>query len=74
MANRHYIPKVKTPVYLEMRDGMAMNGNLFVQADQRLSDLLNAPEIFTPFMREDGYVVLLNKLEILRVLPLGQRL
>ncbi len=73
MANRHYIQKIKVRVHVEMTDGFGMGGHFFVSADTRVLDLLNDPNYFLPFLRDDGYVVMLNKFEIARIVPYDQK-
>ena len=74
MVTSRYIPKLKVPVHIDMRDGVSMKGQLFLSADTRILDLLNVGQPYLPFLREDGYIILLNKLDITRVLPLDQKI
>ena len=73
MANRHYIPKLKVRVHIEMTDGAQLGGHFFVPANIRVLDIMNDPSYFIPFLRDDGYVVMLNKFEISRMLPYDQK-
>ena len=48
MANRHYIPKLKVRVYIEMTDGAQLGGHFFVPANTRVLDIMNDPSYFIP--------------------------
>ena len=51
-----------------------MQGNVFISIDGRVLDLMNnSAATFLPFEAEDGSVHLLNKFEILRLMPLGSK-
>jgi len=64
------IPKRKLLVELELTDGQAMSGHLFVGQQQRLSDLMNDERIFLPFASLDGTVTIAHKSGIRRVRPI----
>jgi hypothetical protein len=76
LADRYYIPKVKIRVHVEMTDGAQMGGNLFVPANIRVLDVLNAPAYIILFLRDDSYMVMLNKFGICRIVSydLGARI
>ncbi|MDP7342196.1 MAG: hypothetical protein QF767_02245 [Alphaproteobacteria bacterium] len=57
-----------------MSDGITMQGNVFINIDSRVLDLMNsATTTFLPFESEDGAIHLLNKFEILRLTPLSHK-
>ena len=69
MPNRFFIRKAKVSVQLQMTDGVTMKGNVFINIDSRVLDLVNDSATFVPFEAEDGSIHLLNKFEILRLTP-----
>jgi hypothetical protein len=74
MPNRFFVRKARVKVQLQMSDGISMQGNVFINIDARVSDLLNDSSLtFLPFESEDGSTHLLNKFEILRLTPLGHK-
>ena len=73
MPNRFFVRKAKVAVQLQMSDGVSMKGNVFINIDSRVLDLMNDTPTFVPFEAEDGGVHLLNKFEILRLTPLGSK-
>ncbi len=58
------IVKQLTPVRLVMVDGTALEGSLFISAQERVQDLLNDPKPFMPFRTGDGTVLIVNKASI----------
>lgn len=64
--------EVKLRVELELADGTAMLGDLFVSPHQRLQDLLNDERSFVPFETSEGVVTVLRKSAILRATPLNE--
>ncbi len=73
MPNRFFIRKAKVSVQLQMTDGVTMKGNVFINIDSRVLDLINDSPTFVPFEAEDGSIHLLNKFEILRLTPTGHK-
>lgn len=67
------IQKKRVLVTLQMSDGALYKGHLFVDMETRVLDLLNGPSTFMPFHSDDGAVHLLNKFEILQVVPRDQK-
>ena len=55
------IPKYRTEVQVELDDGTPLLGSLFVKQMQRVSDLLNDPREFLPFLKSDGLMIYLRK-------------
>ena len=53
-----------------MSDGVTVQGNVFISIDGRVLGLMNNSAATFP---EDGSVHLLNKFEILRLMPLGSK-
>jgi DnaJ-domain-containing protein 1 len=64
--------KVKLGIELEIDGGQRMLGHLFVNAQQRLPDLLNDPQPFLPFETHDGLIKIIRKSIIRSVTPLHQ--
>ncbi|MBT3628205.1 MAG: hypothetical protein HN527_08915 [Rhodospirillaceae bacterium] len=60
-------------VQLQMTDGVTMKGNVFINIDSRVLDLVNDSATFVPFEAEDGSIHLLNKFEILRLTPTSHK-
>ena len=57
-----------------MSNGISMQGNVFINVDARVSDLLNDSSVaFLSFKSENGSTRLLNKFEILRLIPFGHK-
>ncbi|MBT3927809.1 MAG: hypothetical protein HOM52_07595 [Rhodospirillaceae bacterium] len=73
MPNRFFIRKAKVSVQLQMTDGVTMKGNVFINIDSRVLDLVNDSATFVPFEAEDGSIHLLNKFEILRLTPTSHK-
>ncbi|MDA0229952.1 MAG: hypothetical protein O3B21_07165 [Proteobacteria bacterium] len=74
MPNKFFVRKARVKVQLQMSDGISMQGNVFINIDVRVSDLLNDSSVtFMPFESEDGSTHLLNKFEILRLTPLSHK-
>ena len=74
MLNQFFIRKAKVKVQLQMSDGVTMQGNVFINIDSRVLDLLNnGTTTFLPFEAEDGSIHLVNKFEILRMTPLSHK-
>jgi hypothetical protein len=73
MPNRFFIRKAKVTVQLQMADGVTMKGNIFINIDARVLDLMNDSTTFIPFEAEDGSIHLVNKFEILRLTPIGHK-
>ncbi len=74
MANQLFIRKAKVKVQVQMSDGVTMQGNVFINIDSRVLDLMNSTATtFLPFESEDGSIHLLNKFEIMRLTPLGHK-
>ncbi|MDP6476233.1 MAG: hypothetical protein QF666_10090 [Alphaproteobacteria bacterium] len=74
MSNQFFIRKAKVKVQLQMSDGITMQGNVFINIDSRVLDLMNsATTTFLPFESDDGAIHLLNKFEILRLTPLSHK-
>ncbi|MBR46513.1 MAG: hypothetical protein CMM31_08560 [Rhodospirillaceae bacterium] len=74
MPNQFFIRKAKIKVQLQMSDGVTMQGNVFINIDSRVLDLLNnGTTTFLPFEAEDGSIHLVNKFEILRMTPLSHK-
>jgi hypothetical protein len=74
MPNKFFIRKAKVKVQLQMSDGITMQGNVFINIDARVLDLMNeSSATFLPFESEDGNIHLLNKFEILRLTPLSHK-
>ena len=67
------IQKKRVLVTLQMSDGNVYKGHLFVDMETRVLDLMNGPATFIPFHSEEGAVHLLNKFEILQVVPRDQK-
>lgn len=67
--------KSRVTISLRLRGGAEVSGTLFVQASQYRArgheepiDLLNDPDPFFPFERDDGVVILVPKARVLEVL------
>ena len=73
MQNRFFVRKVRVKVQLQMTDGVSMNGDVFINSDSRVLDLLNHNSTFIPIEAEDGSIHLVNKFEILRLTPTGHK-
>lgn len=73
MPNRFFIRKAKVTVQLQMTDGVTMKGNVFINIDSRVLDLMNDSATFVPFEADDGSIHLLNKFEILRLTPTSHK-
>lgn len=73
MPNRFFIRKAKVTVQLQMSDGVTMKGNVFINIDSRVLDLMNDTSAFLPFEAEDGSIHLVNKFEILRLTPISHK-
>ncbi len=66
------IPKYKVEVQIELDDGTPLLGSLYVKQMQRVSDLLNDPREFLPFLRSDGLTIYLRKATITSVAEVKQ--
>lgn len=66
------IPKYKVEVQIELDDGTPLLGFLFVKQMQRISDLLNDPREFMPFLRSDGLTIYLRKATVTSVSEVKQ--
>lgn len=64
--------KIKLAIELEIDGGQRMLGSLFVNAQQRLPDLLNDAQVFLPFETHDGLIKIIRKSIIRSVTPLHQ--
>ncbi|MCB9946943.1 MAG: DnaJ domain-containing protein [Rhodospirillaceae bacterium] len=63
------IQKERAQVAIKLTDGTVVSGFLFLSRRERLVDMLNDQRRFVPVQREDGSLVMLNKLSIQRVEP-----
>lgn len=69
-----YVPKIKVESLILMTDGTQLHGNIFIQATQRVLDLMNDPARFFPL--EDirtGEITLVNKFAINNIKPLDEK-
>ena len=57
----HVKPKVEVEVDLTTVDDRRFRGKLYLAGDQRVSDLMNLPNPFVPFVTSDGNLLILNK-------------
>jgi hypothetical protein len=74
MPNQFFIRKAKVKVRLQMSDGITLEGNVFINIDSRVLDLMNDSKMsYIPFEADDGSIHLLNKFEILRLTPLSHK-
>ena len=53
MPNRFFVRKAKVAVQLQMSDGVSMKGNVFINIDSRVLNLMNDTPTFVPFEAED---------------------
>ncbi len=65
-------PRIRVPVELHLVDGEALEGTVFVNPDQRVSDLINAGTRFLAFERRGGVFELIAKRVIARVRPFDE--
>ncbi len=63
------IPKVQVRVDMQLNDGANVSGHVFVEATVRVQDLLNAPELFFPFIDNLGTMRLINKMSVTHIIP-----
>jgi hypothetical protein len=73
MANKHYVKKRQIVATVQLSDGSALEGQLFIESGSRVLDLLNGEHTFIPILAEDGSIQLLNKFEVVRVIPHEQK-
>jgi hypothetical protein len=64
--------KVTTEIELTFVDRSKMRGWFFASRTQRVSDVLNDPRIFVPFVDVNGAVRLVNKSTVVEVRPAHQ--
>ncbi len=66
--------KLRVGVEITLIDGSRMSGNLFLNIDERLLDLINDGRAFVPFEDTSGAVSMLSKTTIIRATPTLQNL
>ncbi len=66
--------KFRLEVEITLIDGSRMSGNLFLNIDERLLDLINDGRAFVPFEDTSGAVSMLSKTTIIRATPTLQNL
>lgn len=66
-------PKIKIAVQMHTFEGEVLEGNIFVNTDQRMKDLMNGDDMFIAFENLEGEVQIINKRAIARVKPLERR-
>jgi len=70
------IPKVKEPVRIELLDGTALDGHMFIDATSRIQDVLNGDAQFFPFLVAAGEaaaeITIINKRAVKTVKPKHQ--
>ncbi len=68
------IPKITVDVELTLYEGTTQLGQVFINANQRVLDMLNEPSPFFPFrVSQTGQITLLSKSSVVAVRPLDQR-
>ena len=68
------IPKITVEVEVSLTDGRRQRGLVYINATQRVIDLMNEPEPFFVFRTEgDDQVLLLNKAAVVAIEPMDQR-
>ncbi len=70
-ADPRAIPKIRVRVELRTLGDECLLGTVFVNPDQRVSDLMNSTSTFLPFERSDGGFELIAKSVIARLLPVN---
>jgi hypothetical protein len=68
----HYIPKVRFSCELVLADGTRMEGDVFLEANVRMQDMLNEPKAFFPFVDSSNTVHLISKASLIRAVPHGR--
>ncbi len=66
--------KLRVGVEITLIDGSRMSGNLFLNRDERVLDLINDQRAFVPFEDASGTVSVLCNTAIIRVTPTQQNL
>ncbi len=66
--------KLRVGVEITLIDGSRMSGNLFLNRDERVLDLINDQRAFVPFEDASGAVSVLSKTAIMRITPIQQML
>ena len=64
------VPKVRRSCELILQDGTRMRGDVFVEATERIQDMLNDARDFFPFTDENGGLQFIAKNSISRVIVL----
>lgn len=62
--------KLKAEVEVTMSDGRTFKGNFYINAQERVLDVLNDERTFLPFLGEDDAFTVLNKAYITSIVPL----
>lgn len=73
MANTQFVKKREIVATVHFSDGSVVEGKLFIEFGTRVLDLLNDAHTFMPILAEDGSIQLLNKFEVVRVIPHEQK-
>ncbi len=67
--NPQWQPRSRVAVNLKTFDGESLEGFIFVPSDMRVSDILDSPRPFLPFVDGDGGFCLIAKSTITRLTP-----
>lgn len=68
------IPKITVDVEITFYEGTTQLGQVYINANQRVLDMLNEPTGFFPFrVAGTGQITLLNKSSVVAIRPLDQR-
>lgn len=67
------IEKTKATVSVKLNDGEMFDGHFFVSGDERVTDLLNGEKQYLPFEALNGFIYVINKASITRVIAKERR-
>ena len=62
-----FIKKAKCPVVVKLVDGEIATGYVYLQADERLVDMMNDERLFLPFEADDKDMFVINKASISKI-------
>ena len=65
--------KLMAEVEVKLTDGTVLQGNFFLNPQERIIDMLNDDRTFLPFADTDGVVTVIAKLAISKIQPVEQK-
>ena len=66
--------KLMAEVEVTLNDGTALQGNFFLNPQERIIDMLNDGRSFLPFSDTDGVVTVVAKSAICKIQPVEQKI